>query len=103
MEEKINMDDIYAISGDVVARQIEGELIIVPLISGIGDMEEDLFTLNETGKAIWMKLNGKNSLAGIARDLAAEYESPPSLIEEDIRGLIFELQKRKMIIKRNGS
>ena len=33
-------------------REIEGELIIVPLVAGIGDADDELFTLNETGKAI---------------------------------------------------
>jgi hypothetical protein len=37
MEEKIVLDAIYAPSEDVVAREIEGELIIVPLVAGIGE------------------------------------------------------------------
>ena len=28
-----------------------GGIIIVPLVAGIGDMEDELFTLNDTGKA----------------------------------------------------
>lgn len=90
-------------SENVVTREIEGELIIVPLVSGIGDMEEDLYTLNETGKAIWEKLNGKNSLDQVARLLAEEFESPPEVIKEDILGLVRELLKRKMIKIANGS
>ena len=53
------MDAVYAPSEDVVAREIEGELIIVPLVAGIGDMEDELYTLNETGRAIWDRLDGK--------------------------------------------
>ena len=49
---EINIDKIYIPSEDVVARLIEGELIIVPLVAGIGDMDDELFTLNETGRAI---------------------------------------------------
>ena len=36
-------------SEDVVAREIEGEFIIVPLAAGIGDMEDELYSLNESG------------------------------------------------------
>ena len=52
----IKRDAVYAVSDDVVAREIEGEIIIVPLVAGIGDLEDELFTLNETGKAIWDRL-----------------------------------------------
>ena len=40
-------------SEDVVAREIEGDVIIVPLVSGIGDEDDELYTLNPTGQAIW--------------------------------------------------
>jgi hypothetical protein len=43
MEPKVNLDAAYVPSEDVVAREIEGELIIVPLAAGIGDMEDELF------------------------------------------------------------
>ena len=65
MENKIDIDAAYKASEEVVAREIEGELIIVPLTSGIGDMEDELFTLNETGRAIWSKLDGNKSLKNV--------------------------------------
>ena len=34
-----------------------GEIIIVPLVAGIGDMEDELFTLNDTVKASWGQLD----------------------------------------------
>ena len=49
MTDTLTLDMICAPSEDVVAREIEGEIVIVPLASGIGDMEDELFTLNETG------------------------------------------------------
>ena len=52
METKVELDQAYLPSEEVVARVIEGELIIVPLTSGIGDMEDELFSLNETGRAV---------------------------------------------------
>jgi hypothetical protein len=98
MESEIKLDTIYAPSEDVVAREIEGELIIVPIASGIGDMEDDLYTLNETGQAIWEKLDGVRSLQQVALDLAEEYDAPLSNIERDVLGLITELVKRRMLV-----
>ena len=99
METKLDLGTIYAPSEDVVAREIEGELIIVPLTSGIGDMDDDLFTLNETGRAIWDRLNGKRSLEDIVEELHNEFEDKAGEIEQDVVGLAAELLKRKMLVE----
>jgi len=82
----------------VVAREIEGEMIIVPIASGIGDMEDELYTLNDTGKAIWKQLDGKHSLGQIAKALMDEYDAPLADLERDVLGLVDELVKRKMLV-----
>jgi hypothetical protein len=93
------MEAVYAPSEDVVAREIEGELIIVPLVAGIGDMEDELFTVNETGKAIWDQLDGGRSLAEVVAALAESYDAPPGEIERDVRGLVEELVRRRMLVE----
>ena len=99
---EIRMEAAYIPSEDVVAREIEGELIIVPLAAGIGDLEDELYTLNETGKALWARLDGKRTLREIARGLAEEYEAPPGEIEKDVRGLVQELVRRRMLVAAGG-
>jgi hypothetical protein len=99
MAKKIKVDAIYVLSEDLVCREIEGELIIVPLVAGMGDMEDELFTLNETGRAMWEKLDGKKSLKAVAEELAEEYEAPDGEIQRDVIGLAEELIKRKMIVE----
>jgi hypothetical protein len=99
MEEKIGLDRIYKPSEEIVAREIEGELILVPLTAGIGDMEDELFSLNETGREIWKRLDGRATLKTIAAGLAAEYESGRNEIEEDVAGLVEELVKRRMVVE----
>ena len=93
----MNLNLIYLPSDKIVAREIEGELIIVPLVSGIGDMEDELFTLNDTGKEIWKRLDGKKSLKTIIEELTAEFEAPKEEIEKDVLGLTQELIKRQML------
>jgi hypothetical protein len=92
------LDAKCAPSEDVVAREIEGELIIVPLVAGIGDMEDELYTLNETGKAIWARLDGQRTLRAVAAELAMEFSAPPGEIEKDVLGLMTELMRRKMVV-----
>ncbi|NQU17886.1 MAG: PqqD family protein [Candidatus Saganbacteria bacterium] len=91
------LDSICIPSDKIVAREIEGELIIVPLVSGIGDMEDELFTLNETGREIWKRLDGKKNLNNITDELTNEFKAPREEIEKDVLGLTEELIKRQMI------
>jgi hypothetical protein len=93
------MNAIYAPSEDVVSREIEGELILVPLAAGMGDMEDELYSLNETGCEIWRLLDGQHSLANIVTALAEEFDAPPGQIEQDVRGLVDELLRRKMLVE----
>jgi len=99
MDKNISLDVVYVPSEDVVARVIEGEIIIVPLTAGIGDMEDDLYTLNETGKAIWDLLVDKMTLKDVVRKLSAEFEAPKGEIERDVLGLVTELCKRRMLVE----
>lgn len=99
MKAKVSLDAIYIPSEDVVAREIEGELIIVPITSGIGDLEDEIYTLNASGKAIWDKLGGKRSLKDMAEDLSLDFEGSLEDIEKDVVGLVEELLKRRMVVE----
>lgn len=99
MQEKIVLDNIYLPSTDVVAREVHGEFVIIPITSGVGDLEEAIFTLNETGKAIWDRLDGKKTLKEIAKDLLLGFKAPVADIEKDLLGLTQELLKRRIIVR----
>jgi hypothetical protein len=96
---KPKLDSVYIPSEDVIARDIEGELIIVPLASGMGDMEDELFTVNETARAIWERLDGKRSLRDVVKALSGEYKAPAGKIEKDVSGLVGEFLKRRMLVE----
>ena len=95
----VNIDAVYAISEDVVAREIEGDLIIVPLTSEVGDMEDELYSLNETARDIWDRLDGKTSLRDLINQLSDEYDASFQEIKADVFGLIKEFLKRKFFVE----
>ena len=95
----IQSNQVFTPSENVVAREIEGELIIVPLVAGMGDLEDELFTLNETGKAVWDMLDGKRSLGEVSKALAQGFEAPADEISSDVVGLVSELVKRGMLVE----
>lgn len=95
----VNVDSAYILSEDVVARNIEGEIIIVPLTSEIGNTEDEIYTLNQTGRAIWEKLDGKKRLLEVIETLKTEFEAAPGEIETDVMGLMGELLKRRIVVE----
>jgi hypothetical protein len=92
-----SLDNIYVPSEDIVAREIEGEIIIVPLVAGIGDTDDQLYTINETGQAIWKLLDGKRTLRQVAEELVEEYEGEK--IVQDVIGFVSELVKRRILVE----
>ncbi|MCU0666418.1 MAG: PqqD family protein [Candidatus Omnitrophica bacterium] len=99
MKISVSFDKSYKPSEDVVARQVQGEFIIIPITSGVGDEEDAIFTLNETGKAVWDKLDGKKTLKSIINELVKEFDAPLEEIEKDILGITSELLKKKMLVE----
>ncbi len=99
MPYEIKLDAAYRPSENVVAREIEGELIIVPITAGVGDMEDELYTLNDTGKAVWHRLTGSTSVREIISCLADEYDAPFDIVETDVTGLLTELLSRTMVVE----
>ncbi len=97
MEPRLNI--CYRPSEDIVAREIEGELLIIPLVSGIGDGNDNIYSLDETGREIWKRLDGHSSVAQIISDIMKIYTTAPGTIEQDVLGLIDELERRKIIVK----
>ena len=102
MKSKVNLNAIYKPSDDVVAREVSGEFIIIPIASGVGDQEDEIFSLNDTGKNIWNKLGAGKRLKDVALALSEEFDAPLEKIEKDCSGLVQELLKRKMVVCRQA-
>jgi hypothetical protein len=94
----LGLNAVCAPSEDVVTREIEGEILIVPLVAGIGDAEDELYTLNETGQAIWQKLDGHRTLKDVAELLAGEFDAPLLELENDVLGFASELTRRGILV-----
>ena len=93
------MKKIYTVSENVVARKIEDEIVIVPIIAGIGSMDDDLYTLNNTGKAIWEPIDGKRCLFDIGRILSDRYDAPLAQILTQTQELISTLLEKGILVE----
>ncbi len=95
---RVDLESVCAPSEDVVARDIEGEVLIVPLAAGVGDSEDELYTLNESGQAIWKELDGRRSLKEVVRSLADKFDAPLSGLEDDVLGFATEWPGRGILV-----
>lgn len=87
------------VSDEVVAREIDGEVIIIPLSNEIGDLEDELYTLNKSAYAFWKKVDGHKNLGDIINELAEQYEAESETLHNDVLGLVDELLKRKILVE----
>jgi len=98
MQTSVTLNTICIPSENVVARLIEDEMVIVPLVAGIGDVESGLYTLNPTGQAIWHKLDGHLTLKEVATLLVTEFDAPLVELENDVVGFAGELVRRSLLL-----
>jgi len=73
------------LSENFVETEVDGEVLIVDLDGG------ELFSLKDTGRAVWGLIDGKRDIAAIASALSPEYEAAPGELERDCKRLIDEL------------
>jgi hypothetical protein len=62
----------------------------VPVSASVADLEA-IFNLNETGAAIWDKLDGTRALEKVIAEIRDEYEDEGRPIEEDVVAFVGEL------------
>lgn len=97
MESKVTLEAICVPSEDVVARQIQGSILIIPLTAGVVEVEGELFALNPTGQAIWQKLDGQRSLKEVAALVAGDFAEPLTDIESEVVRFAEELRRRRLL------
>ena len=81
-----------------MVRLTEDRLVIAAIAAGIGDMDDELFKMNDTSKTIGSKLDGGKSLSNLAAELATESSAPLGEIGRDVLGLMTKLPRRRMVV-----
>ena len=81
----LSIDDRLAPSEQVVIRELSGESVILDLKSGV------YFGLNGVGTRVWNLMARGESLRSVTGALAAEFDGPPAVIEEELLRFAAEL------------
>ena len=91
----ISMDAVPKRSENIVFRKIEDEYILVPMVASAADVES-IFNLNETGAAVWERIDGKKNLKDIVAEIQAEYEADGKQLENDVMAFVNEMMDAKL-------
>ena len=102
VEVKISLADICVPSADFVSHEIKDSLVIVPLLNGVADADRQIYSLSETGRAIWHQLDGENTLGQVAAELSEHFKFSLKDIERDVLGIAAELLRRGICLKLSG-
>lgn len=86
----------YQRDPNVVAREIAGERILVPVRTQAADMAS-IYVLNETGARIWDLLDGQHSMSDIQEILVREYAVAQEVADADIAEIVEQLQEIGML------
>lgn len=79
-----------------VSRTIAGDVIIVPVRGGVGDLEA-IFTLNGVGATIWNLIDGATTVDRMASALASEYEVAETAAAADVREFLALLADKGLL------
>ena len=82
--------------GEIVARAIAGETILVPVRNRVGDLDS-IYTLNDVGALIWELIGARASGSQIVDAVTSEFDVPPGQAERDALDLIGSLEAAGLI------
>jgi hypothetical protein len=86
----MNPAAIYTHNSDYVQRDVAGECLLVPIRRNLTE-SNSIYVLNETGAALWRRIDGTRSLQTIADEFVEEYDVTAEQLHQDLQTLLTDL------------
>jgi hypothetical protein len=80
----------------VVAREVAGEILIVPIRGKVGDLAS-IYSFNASGSFIWNLLEFPQTVAQLSTAIAAAFEIELARAEEDVARFVAEMKSAGLI------
>lgn len=87
----MNPAAVYRKNSDFVQRDVAGECILVP-IRRSHTASNSIYVLNDTGAALWNRIDGTRSVHAITEEFLQEYDVTPDRVREDFEALLADLR-----------
>ncbi|HEY2120562.1 MAG TPA: PqqD family protein [Candidatus Acidoferrum sp.] len=92
----VEADARFIRNREVVSRQIEGELVIVPIRRGVGDLNS-LYTLNSVGSILWEFMTEGHTVQEMVNRICDEFEVTSMQAQADIQEFLGSMLEEKLI------
>jgi len=80
----------------VIAREVAGETLIIPVRDRVGDLAS-IYSLNSTASLIWKLLGSPRTLTQLAMTFAQEFEVEPEMVRGDVADFLNEMMAVGMV------
>lgn len=87
---------VFKKSDNVVTREIEGKVILMPLYKSSRDLNY-IYTMNDTASSAWALIDGKSSIGDIKSRLLESFDVSEERIEKELAEFIKDLKSIKAI------
>lgn len=87
---------LRAKSDEVAAKIVDGEAILINLMSGV------YYTVEGAGAEIWSRLENGSSIAQLSVSIAESYDVGPEQAHKDVERLVKELLEEGLIVPDGG-
>ncbi|PYS48142.1 MAG: hypothetical protein DMF68_14055 [Acidobacteria bacterium] len=81
---------------DLMARNIAGETLIVPIRNRVGDLSS-IYTLNEVGARVWQMIDPSRSVNQIVETISDEYDVARAEAARDVVELLDSMESAGLI------
>lgn len=89
-------------SGEIVARRVAGELILVPVharSSDVATKAADLYVLNDSGALLWEALETPGGAQDLARILMSEFQIEHARAMQDVEAFLSDMLQIGAIVR----
>lgn len=90
------LDKSFVKDDNLMARNIAGETLIVPIRNSIGDLNS-IYTLNEVGALIWQMIDERTRVNQIVEAVSSEYEVTKDEAAQDVIELLDSMAAEGLI------
>lgn len=94
---KLNDEEVLTKNPDLVSREIEGEIILLPVFK-TSEEANCIYTLNKAGGEVWRLIDGKRKVKEIRKIILEKFAATPEEVDKKLEELIKDLKKIKAII-----
>ena len=93
MKTKKKTDSIYSISEEISHREIEGQILL------LRPDDHFLYTVNGSGKFIWLEIAKRKPISTITKNLAKKFDISKERAIKDVIKFVIDLEKKGIIVK----